>query len=41
MAVRALANIWVRIIHAMWLKQDRYDAATFLGAQHMHAGQAA
>ena len=41
MAVRALANIWVRVIHAMWLKRERYAAATFLEAQHTHAGHAA
>src|SRR5258706_7535046 len=38
MGVRALANVWVRIIQAMWLKQERYVAATFLAAQHAHAG---
>jgi Transposase IS116/IS110/IS902 family len=41
MAVRALANGWVRIIHAMWLKQEHYVAATFLAAQQARAGQAA
>lgn len=41
MAVRTLANSWVRIIHAMWLKQRPYVAATFLAAQHAHASQAA
>ncbi|MGO8950542.1 MAG: transposase [Ktedonobacterales bacterium] len=37
MAVRALANGWVRIIHAMWLKRERYTADTFLTAQRAHA----
>jgi hypothetical protein len=41
MAVRALANGWVRIIHAMWIKQVRYMAETFLAAQQAHAGPAA
>jgi transposase len=37
MAVRALANCWVRIIHAMWLTQRPYAAATFLAAQASRA----
>jgi transposase len=41
MAVRALANSWVRIIHAMWLGQRPYRAEIFLAAQHAHAGRAA
>jgi transposase len=41
MAVRALANVWVRVIHAMWGQQRPYAAETFLAAQHAHAGQAA
>jgi transposase len=41
MAVRALANVWVRIIQAMWLKHRPYVRETFLAAQHSHAGQAA
>jgi transposase len=41
MAVRALANVWVRIIHAMWLKRERYAAETFLAAQRAHAPNAA
>ncbi len=31
MAARALANVWVRIIHAMWLRQRLYAAETHLG----------
>jgi hypothetical protein len=41
MAVRALANGWVRIIHAMWLTQRPYITETFLAAQQLHAGRAA
>jgi transposase len=41
MAVRTLANGWVRIIHAMWLGQCPYRAETFRAAQHAHASQAA
>ena len=41
MAVRALANGWVRIIHAMWRKGEHYTAATFVTAQHAHASSAA
>jgi hypothetical protein len=41
MAVRALANHWVRLIYALWLKRDTYDPATFLAAQHAHAPHAA
>jgi transposase len=41
MAVRALANVWVRVIHAMWLTRRPYAAATFLAAQRAHAPSAA
>ncbi len=41
MAVRALANNWVRIIQAMWRQQRPYRADIFLAAQQAHAGQAA
>jgi transposase len=40
-AVRALANIWVRIIFAMWTRHCCYDAATFEVAQQPHARRAA
>jgi len=40
-AVRALANVWVRVIHAMWLKHECYQAATFEAAQQNHARRAA
>jgi transposase len=41
MAVRALANVWVRIIFAMWVNRRVYDAATFESAQRVHAQRAA
>lgn len=36
-AVRALANVWVRIIYAMWLTHTCYETATFEAAQLAHA----
>jgi len=41
MALRALANIWVRIIYAMSLKHEPYEASTFLAARRAHARDAA
>lgn len=41
MAVRTLANVWVRIIYAMWLKREGYTSETFLHAQLAHAAQVA
>jgi transposase len=41
MAVRALANCWVRIIHAMWLTHTVYRSDIFLAAQQAHASPAA
>jgi transposase len=41
MAIRALANGWVRIIQAMWLTRRLYLAETFLAAQQAHAVHAA
>lgn len=41
MAVRALANVWVRIIYAMWLTHTCYDPAIFEAAQCAHAQHAA
>jgi transposase len=41
MAVRALANQWVRIIYALWRAQQTYDASIFLAAQQTHARRAA
>jgi hypothetical protein len=40
MAVRALANGWVRIIHAMWRTRCVYVAETFLTAQQTHGDAA-
>jgi len=40
-AVRALANIWVRIIYALWQSGTRYDVAIFHAAQGAHACPAA
>jgi Transposase len=36
-----LANVWVRIIHAMWRKREGYTFATLLHAQGAHATQVA
>ncbi len=41
MAVRALANVWVRIIYAIWVNRTCYDPATFEAAQRRHARLAA
>jgi hypothetical protein len=40
-AVRALANHWVRLIHAMWRTHTPDDAAIFRAAQQAHARPAA
>lgn len=40
-AVRALANVWLRIIFAIWLKRECYQAAIFQTARHEHARNAA
>ncbi len=40
-ALRALANHWVRIIFAAWSHRQSYDAAIFLAAQHAHAPRVA
>lgn len=40
-AVRALANIWVRIIFVMWQKHVPYNRETFLAAQKAHKKQIA
>ncbi len=37
MAVRALANVWVRIIYRMWVSHTCYQPATFEAAQRAHA----
>ena len=40
-AVRALANVWVRIIFAMWKNYQPYDRDVFLAAQTVHRRQIA
>jgi transposase len=35
-AVRALANVWVRILYAMWQKSECYQATTFEQARLQH-----
>src|SRR5207302_10301527 len=40
-AVRALANVWVRIIFAMWRHHQCYQTATFEQAQQQHARKVA
>jgi transposase len=37
MAIRALANVWVRIIYRMWVNKTRYQTATFAAAKLAHA----
>ena len=37
MALRALSNVWVRIIFAMWVSETCYQTATFEAARHAHA----
>ena len=37
MALRALANVWVRIIYRMWVSKTSYQTATFEAAQLAHA----
>lgn len=36
-ACRALANVWVRILFAIWIKKEMYQPATFEAAQLAHA----
>ena len=40
-AVRALSNLWVRIIFAMWMDHRCYESAIFERAQQQHARRAA
>jgi transposase len=40
-AVRALANVWVRILFAIWLKREHYQPAIFEQARRQHAPRAA
>ncbi len=41
MAVRALANVWVRILYRMWMSKTCYQTNTFEAAQLAHAKRAA
>ena len=41
MAVRALANVWVRIIYQMWKSETCYQTAVFEQAQQQHARRVA
>lgn len=41
MAVRALANVWVRVIFALWNKRETYHRSTFEEAQRLHARRVA
>jgi len=41
MAVRALANVWVRSIYRMWMSETCYQTATFEAAQLAHVKPAA
>ncbi|GHO72476.1 hypothetical protein KSD_02470 [Ktedonobacter sp. SOSP1-85] len=40
-AVRALANVWGRILFALWLKREAYQPAIFEQARRLHAPRAA
>jgi transposase len=40
-AIRALANVWVRIIFAIWVHHHCYESTTFEQAQRQHARKAA
>lgn len=40
-AVRALSNVWVRIIYRMWLNRTEYDAKLFLAARTAHSPRVA
>jgi hypothetical protein len=37
MALRALANVWVRIIYRMWVSKTSYQTAIFEAARLAHA----
>ncbi len=40
-AVRAMANVWARILYALWKKKEPYQTTTFEQAQHAHAPRVA
>ncbi|OWZ82893.1 IS110 family transposase, partial [Natranaerobius trueperi] len=35
-AVRTLANIWVRILFAMWVNKEPYNESKFIKAREKH-----
>jgi hypothetical protein len=41
MAVRALANQWVRLLYALWSRGQVYQRDRFLAAQQAHTAPAA
>jgi transposase len=41
MALRALANVWVRIMYRMWVSETCYQAETFEAARLAHAKRVA
>jgi hypothetical protein len=41
MVIRTLANVWVRVIFALWNKREAYQRATFEEAQRLHARRVA
>ena len=40
MAMRALANQWVRILYAVWQQRALYDPQVFAQARHAHGAAA-
>ena len=40
-AVRALSNVWVRILYAIWLTSTPYDRAAFVAAKQLHTSRTA
>lgn len=40
-AVRALSNVWTRILYAMWITHTTYDPTVFETARQVHAPRAA
>jgi transposase len=40
-AVRALSNVWVRVLYAIWLTSTSYDRAAFVTSQQLHAPRVA
>ncbi|HEY7416075.1 MAG TPA: IS110 family transposase [Ktedonobacteraceae bacterium] len=41
MALRALANVWVRLLFAMWRKRETYQPRVFEAARQLHSTTAA